>query len=104
MNSKDRGADKSAASPERQEQDAREDALDEKGELPRDDDNGQVSENGDAAGHAPRSPLFSLDERQEAVGEQEEFRQQFDEDLYIDREDKPAQSNTAGIADDDEQA
>ena len=31
-------------------------------------------------------------------GEQAEFREQFDEDLYNDREDRPAQGNTADVA------
>lgn len=35
---------------------------------------------------------------QEIVDEQAEFRERFDEDLYTDREDRPAQGNTADVA------
>lgn len=34
----------------------------------------------------------------ERSDEQSEFREQFDEDLYTDREDRPAQGNTADVA------
>lgn len=35
---------------------------------------------------------------QEEVGEQADFREQFDEDLYNDREEAPVQGNTADVA------
>lgn len=37
-------------------------------------------------------------ELHESPDEQAEFREQFDEDLYTDREDRPAQGNTADVA------
>ncbi|MDF3030657.1 MAG: hypothetical protein K0R03_1215 [Moraxellaceae bacterium] len=44
------------------------------------------------------SPFIVQSEFQEGVGEQKDFLEQFDEDLYNDREDPPAQGNTADVA------
>lgn len=41
---------------------------------------------------------FTPGELQEEAGAQADFREQFDEDLYTDREDPPAQGNTADVA------
>lgn len=41
---------------------------------------------------------FTPGEHQEEAGAQADFREQFDEDLYTDREDPPAQGNTADVA------
>lgn len=98
MNRKAHDADRSAAAPQRQEQDLRNNALGTEERLPGDEDNGPDFENGDNAGHERRSPLLSPDGLQEAAGEQAEFLEQFDEDLYTDREDRPAQGNTADVA------
>lgn len=48
---------------------------------------------------APGAPApFTPGEFQEEAGAQADFREQFDEDLYSDREDPPAQGNTADVA------
>lgn len=56
----------------------------------RDDETGAVDEQ--AAFDAASADL------RERGDEQSEFREQFDEDLYTDREDRPAQGNTADVA------
>lgn len=43
-------------------------------------------------------PVIGQEGLPENPGEQAEFREQFDEDLYNDREDRPAQGNTADVA------
>ena len=43
-------------------------------------------------------PFITQSEFQEDFGEQKDFLEQFDEDLYNDREDPPAQGNTADVA------
>lgn len=42
--------------------------------------------------------LLAPDEFPEGIDDQAAFRDQFDEDLYNDREDRPAQGNTADVA------
>lgn len=94
MNRMGHGAGKSAASSQQQEKHVREDFLIEDDPV-LDDDTGQEPEAGE---REPRSPLLTPDARPESAGEQAEFREQFDEDLYTDREDRPAQGNTADVA------
>lgn len=70
------------------------------GELDRLVDTDDEDAGTDVAGSA-RDVRLSLIEQgglPENPGEQEEFREQFDEDLYNDREDRPAQGNTADVA------
>lgn len=43
-------------------------------------------------------PFITQGEFQENFGEQVDFREQFDEDLYNDREEAPVQGNTSDIA------
>lgn len=86
------GRDDSAARARRDEQDDEpiRDLLDEV-----DDDDGRSFGSG-ARDEPP--PFITAGEFQEGVGEQADFREQFDEDLYNDREDRPAQGNTADVA------
>lgn len=95
MNRMERDADKSAASSQKQEKHAREDFLIEDDRALDDEDPGQELE---ADEREPRSPLLTPEALREPAGEQAEFREQFDEDLYTDREDRPAQGNTADVA------
>lgn len=71
------------------------DASEPAGTRPPGSDEGTEDEAADAPGEAP---LRLRDDLAEAGGEQAEFREQFDEDLYNDREDRPAQGNTADVA------
>jgi hypothetical protein len=61
-----------------------------------DDDSADAGDSDELQGGPGRLRL--RDEFPEASGEQAEFREQFDEDLYNDREDRPAQGNTADVA------
>lgn len=45
-----------------------------------------------------QTDLRRRDDFARGADEQAEFREQFDEDLYTDREDRPAQGNTADVA------
>ena len=58
-------------------------------------------DDGTGIGNGARDARRALGEQgefQANPGEQAEFREQFDEDLYTDREDRPAQGNTADVA------
>lgn len=64
-------------------------------DIAREDDTADIdSDDGDE----PSLPLAGREAGQAIPGEQAEFREQFDEDLYNDREDRPAQGNTADVA------
>lgn len=67
-----------------------EDAVD-SAEEPADDNAG------DHGRDAP-PPRLASDDYREAANEQDDFREHFDEDLYTDREERPAQGNTADVA------
>lgn len=60
------------------------------------DDGFEVDDTLDSADDA--SSLPAADTRTGGGGEQADFRDRFDEDLYNDREDRPAQGNTADVA------
>lgn len=60
-----------------------------------DDDDGDGPANGLGG---ERSALAGGGPLRDDIGEQEDFRDRFDEDLYNDREDHPAQGNTADFA------
>lgn len=60
-----------------------------------DEDDGRSWESG---GRDEATPLISQSDFQEDFGEQVDFREQFDEDLYNDREEPPVQGNTADVA------
>lgn len=62
--------------------------------LADDDDSEGAGPAGDTGG-GPPSLAGAL---REDIGEQVDFRDRFDEDLYNDREDHPAQGNTADVA------
>lgn len=98
MNRMDHSTDTNAASPQRQEEDVRAEAPREEDRELSEDDNRPDFESGDPGEFESQSPLFNRNGFQEAVGEQAEFRERFDEDLYTDREDRPAQGNTADVA------
>lgn len=97
MNRMHHNADKNAASSQRERE--REEAVSEEDRLLGvGEDNGADFESADPGERELRSALFTRDGFHEAAGEQAEFREQFDEDLYTDREDRPAQGNTADVA------
>jgi hypothetical protein len=60
-----------------------------------DEDYGRSWESG---GRDEPRPFVAQSEFQEEFGEQAEFREHFDEDLYNDREEAPVQGNTADVA------
>ncbi|MDF2447280.1 MAG: hypothetical protein K0S46_2516 [Moraxellaceae bacterium] len=60
------------------------------------DDAGEDDDRSLASG-APRA-LIAEGNLQERTGEQADFREQFDEDLYNDRAEAPVQGNTADVA------
>lgn len=62
---------------------------------------GDAGDDGRGSDERPRDeppPFIGRGAFPDDVGEQAEFREQFDEDLYNDREDRPAQGNTADVA------
>lgn len=75
----------------------------EEGDIPRepgrlpaladDDDDGAAADAGGESAALAGGALLHED-----IGEQVDFRDRFDEDLYNDREDHPAQGNTADVA------
>lgn len=97
MDRVDRRAPDPDDSPRLPREEQREDALREKDQLL------DASEENDGGGlesvrRDEQPPYLAEGDFQEVVGEQAEFRERFDEDLYTDREDRPAQGNTADVA------
>lgn len=97
MDREDRRAPDPDDSPRLPREEQRGDAIGERDRLldatEEDDGGGLESDRRDEQRH-----YLAQGEFQEVVGEQAEFRERFDEDLYTDREDRPAQGNTADVA------
>lgn len=97
MDRVDRRAPDPDDSPRLPREEQREDALRESGQLL------DMSEENDGGGlesvsSEEQPPYLAEGDFEQGVGEQAEFRERFDEDLYTDREDRPAQGNTADVA------